>query len=158
MRLNRGEKCLCLRKMNDIIKITLKGKEYIKMKMSEKVKALAIAGVFALVGIGALVPVGNAAAANNVGGLSNGVNNAKTNDMANGDLSNIVSTVTNVFMWVVGVISVIMMIYGGFQYVTSSGDQTKVTKAKNTILYGVVGLAIAILAGAIVSFVINNVK
>ncbi len=128
------------------------------MKISEKAKMLMMAGVLAIAGIGmALVPAGSVWAANKVGGMNNGINAATTNDMQNGNVTSIVKTISDVFMYAVGAVSVIMIIYGGFQYVTSSGDQTKVTKAKNTILYGLVGLAIAILARAIVGFVLDNI-
>ena len=55
------------------------------------------------------------------------------------------------------IISVIMLIYGGLRYVLSGGDSKKVTDAKNTIMYAIIGLIISILAYAIVNFVINAV-
>ena len=68
-----------------------------------------------------------------------------------------VNTAINVILGLVGLVAVAVMILGGFQYTTSAGDTAKVTKAKNTILYGIVGLVIAVLAFAIVNFVISNV-
>ncbi len=65
--------------------------------------------------------------------------------------------ITNTVLYVVGIISVIMLIYGGLRYVVSGGDSKKVTDAKNTILYAIIGLIISILAFAIVNFVINAV-
>lgn len=62
---------------------------------------------------------------------------------------------TNTVLYAVGIISVIMLIYGGLRYVMSGGDSKKVTDAKNTILYAIIGLIISILAFAIVNFVIN---
>ena len=50
-----------------------------------------------------------------------------------------------------------MVIIGGVKYTTSGGDQAAVTSAKNTILYGIIGLVIAILAYAIVNFVISKI-
>ncbi len=70
------------------------------------------------------------------------------------------STVTNVInavLYAIGILAVVMVIFGGVQYTTSGGDQAKVTKAKNTILYGIIGLVIAILAYAIVNFVIGKI-
>ncbi len=67
----------------------------------------------------------------------------------------IFKTVINVLLFLIGAISVIMIIYGGIRYVTSGGDQGAVTSAKNTILYAVVGLVVAILAYAIVNFVVG---
>jgi hypothetical protein len=55
---------------------------------------------------------------------------------------------------VVGVAAVIMIIVGGFQYVLASGDPSNITNAKNTILYAIIGLLVALLAQAIISFVL----
>lgn len=65
--------------------------------------------------------------------------------------------ITNTVLYIVGIISVIMLIYGGLRYVISGGDSKKVTDAKNTILYAIIGLIISILAFAIVNFVINAI-
>ena len=76
---------------------------------------------------------------------------------AGGDLGSIVTKIINVAMGVLGVVCVIMLIVGGYNYTMSGGDATKVTKAKNTILYAVIGLVIALLALAIVNFVLTNI-
>ena len=68
----------------------------------------------------------------------------------------IFTTLSNVMLFVVGAISVIMVIIGGLRYVISGGNNTNVTAAKNTILYAVVGLVISIMAFAIVNFVIGR--
>ncbi len=62
----------------------------------------------------------------------------------------------NVLLFLIGAVSVIMIIYGGIRYVTSGGNQNQVTAAKNTILYAVVGLVIAILAYAAVNFIVSS--
>ena len=77
-------------------------------------------------------------------------------DGAPSDLNITVKNIINGVLYVVGVLAVVMVIIGGVQYTTSGGDQAAVTKAKNTILYGIVGLVIAILAYAIVNFVIGQ--
>ncbi len=64
---------------------------------------------------------------------------------------------TNTVLYAVGIISVVMLIIGGIRYVISGGDSKKVTDAKNTIMYAIIGLIIAILAFAIVNFVISAV-
>ena len=63
--------------------------------------------------------------------------------------------VTNTILYIVGIIAVIMLIIGGIKYVVSGGDSKKVTDAKNTVLYAIIGLVIAFLAFAIVNFVIT---
>lgn len=68
------------------------------------------------------------------------------------DVTGIISAV----IAVLGLVAVVVIIVGGIQYMTSSGDSGKVKKAKDTILYGVIGLVICVLAFAIVNFVIGN--
>ncbi|MBQ2643446.1 hypothetical protein IJG11_00815 [Candidatus Saccharibacteria bacterium] len=63
--------------------------------------------------------------------------------------------ITNTILYIVGIVAVIMLIIGGIRYVTSGGDAKKVTDAKNTVLYAIIGLVIAFLAFAIVNFVIS---
>ena len=65
-------------------------------------------------------------------------------------------TVTNVLLFIIGAIAVIMIIIGGLRYVISGGNSEQVNAAKNTILYAIVGIVIAILAYAIIQFVINT--
>lgn len=71
------------------------------------------------------------------------------------DLVVTVRTVINAVIFVVGLIAVVMTILGGVNYATSMGDPSKVKKAKDTIMYGIIGLVIAILAFAIVNFVLS---
>lgn len=64
--------------------------------------------------------------------------------------------VANVLLYILGAIAVIMIIYGGIRYVTSGGDSSSIKAAKDTILYSVIGLIVAILAFAIVNFVVTS--
>ena len=65
-------------------------------------------------------------------------------------------TIANILAWAGGVIAVIMIIFAGFTYVTSSGDDSKVKSAKNIILYAVVGLIVIVVSRIIVAFVIDR--
>ena len=65
------------------------------------------------------------------------------------------TTVVNVLLFVIGAISVIMLIYGGIRYTTSGGNANSVTAAKNTIMYAIIGLIVAIFAYAIVNWVVG---
>lgn len=67
----------------------------------------------------------------------------------------IIQNVINVILLVLGMIAVIMIIIGGVRYTTSNGDANAIKGAKDTILYSVVGLIVAILSFAIVNFVIG---
>ena len=78
-------------------------------------------------------------------------------DMSGPDLMNQVTTIINGVLGVVGIVAVAVVILGGVNYTTSAGDPAKVTKAKNTIIYGIVGLVIALLAFAIVNFVLKSI-
>ena len=57
-----------------------------------------------------------------------------------------------------GVISIVVVIIGGIEYITSGGDSTKVNNAKNVVLYAIIGLVIITLAQAIVVFVIKRIN
>ena len=70
-----------------------------------------------------------------------------------GNPTSIVTTGLKYLMYAVGVISVVMIIVGGIRYATSGGAAEKVKSAKNTILYACVGLAVALLSLAIVTFI-----
>ena len=70
----------------------------------------------------------------------------------------IMKNVINTILYIVGIIAVISIILGGINYITSNGDASKIASAKNTIMYSVVGLIVAIMSFAIVNFVVTNVK
>lgn len=82
---------------------------------------------------------------------------ANTTAGADDDIENTIETIINVFSVVVGVISVIMIIYGGLRYILSGGDSGNVGNAKNTIIYAIVGLIIVALSQIIVQFVLGQV-
>ena len=112
--------------------------------------------------VGVLSPV---AAAGTTDCTSTGVNVKTGSDCARGDNvrgslftgnNSLFRTVTNVLLFLIGAVSVIMLIIGGLRYVLSNGDSSQVTNAKNTILYAVIGIVVALLAYAIVNFVITS--
>ena len=69
---------------------------------------------------------------------------------------NIVKNVINAALVVLGMIAVVMIVIGGIRYTTSNGDASSIKGAKDTILYAVVGLVIAIMAFPIVNFVLDR--
>lgn len=92
------------------------------------------------------------------GTIQGGAESARGNDQT-ADLfgaTGVFQTITNVLLYVLGAISVIMIIIGGLRYVISGGNSTNVTAAKNTILYAIVGVIIAILSYAIINFVLGS--
>jgi hypothetical protein len=71
-------------------------------------------------------------------------------------INNIIHTIVNLLSALVGVVAVIMIIVGGFRYITSGGNDTSVTSAKNTILYAIIGLVVVALAQIIVRFTLSK--
>jgi hypothetical protein len=69
----------------------------------------------------------------------------------------VVQTVAGILIWVIGVASIFMIVFGGIKIGTSAGDAGKVRSGKNMIMYAVIGLVVALLAWAIVDFVVENV-
>ena len=91
--------------------------------------------------------------------IIDGINSTGQN--SNGDtasLGSIFKNVVNILLYVIGAISVIMLIFGGIRYATSAGNSNNVTAAKNTIMYALIGLVIAVLAYAIVNFVLTSLS
>lgn len=71
--------------------------------------------------------------------------------------SGLIKNIVDVLFYILGVVSIIMIIVGGIRYATSAGNSNNVTAANNTIMYALIGLVIAVLAYAIVNFVITAV-
>ena len=128
-------------------------------------KFIATVGAMALLALPsvALVPsVANAQIADNVckGLLSTETGTSDCEEDVNGDNSfaGLAKRIINIFSIVVGAVSVVMIIIGGFRYIISGGDSNGVSGAKNTILYAIVGLVIVLFAQVIVRFVLTNVS
>jgi hypothetical protein len=73
-------------------------------------------------------------------------------------IGSLVNTVINIISWIVGIAAILMVIVGGFRYVVSGGDSTATSSARNTILYALVGLAIAVIAQVLIHFVFKHVN
>lgn len=86
------------------------------------------------------------------GGGSSSICGAAEQDKA----PDIIKNVINLILTVLGMIAVIMIVIGGIRYTTSNGDASSIKGAKDTILYAVVGLIVAILSYAIVNFVLGR--
>jgi len=137
--------------------------------MLKRIKASFVT-LFALafVAVPALVPA-TVSADNIQDSLCSGINSATTGNAgdtscgatgANGDnstITNLLNKIVNIFTLVVGIIAVLMIIIGGFKYITSGGESSNISGAKNTIIYAIIGLVIVALAQIIVHFVVNKV-
>lgn len=87
----------------------------------------------------------------------NGVQAAGGNANCNGNqLEKFLKDIVNILLFVIGTISVIMIIVGGLRYVLSGGDAGSIKAGKDTVLYAIIGLVVAIMAYAIVNFVLGS--
>lgn len=135
------------------------------MKLVKKnaILGLIVGSVLAVVAVVsplAVTPAVGAACDDSNLSASSGVDCARGEDVPDrlfGDGS-IFTTIVNVMLFIIGAISVIMLIIGGIRYTVSAGDSGNVTAAKNTIMYALIGLAVAFLAFAIVNWVLVQIS
>ena len=121
----------------------------------QKLKLMVIS-LFAVVGVTMLVPSSVGAVVNPAQEIQKGANDVGASGEAS--LGERIQIIVNILLFILGAVAVVMIVIGGIKYTTSNGDSSAVTSAKNTILYSVVGLVVAILAYAIVNFVLNAFK
>ena len=132
----------------------MKGKKEMKKTIRTAFAGLLLVPVLAL-GISAVAGSVDVSAQ-----ILNGLNSVNT---GNGPTNltgtgGVFTTIVNVLLFIIGAVSVIMLIYGGIRYTTSGGNANSVTAAKNTIMYAIIGLIIAIFAFAIVNFVVGELN
>jgi glucose uptake protein GlcU len=84
------------------------------------------------------------------------VNGDPKADIPSQTAGNLLQNGLNIVWFTLGFVAVIMIILGGYQFLTSNGDPQKASKARQTLLYSVVGLVAAALAFAITNFVIGQ--
>lgn len=91
--------------------------------------------------------------------VSTGIDQTTTSAPANcGDngVGNAITLAVNILTLIVGAAAVIAIIWGGFKYITSGGDSNKVANAKSTLIYAIVGIAVAGVAQVLVHLVISS--
>lgn len=69
----------------------------------------------------------------------------------------LVSQAVAVLSFIVGAISIIMVVVGGLMYTLSAGDPGRVRSAKDTILYAIIGMLVSLLAYSIITFVTSQI-
>lgn len=129
------------------------------MKKSIKtVLAGALAVSVMAFGLTFVMPASNFVSADPDMTLEGGVGAAKTEEQPDAlfGTDGVFTNIVNAALFLIGAISVVMLIYGGIRYTLSAGNATSVTAAKNTILYAIVGIVVALLAFAIVRFVLTT--
>lgn len=134
-------------------------KGIIKMKKSIKTAIVGLLAVPALaLGSIMLAPISVSALDCTGTSIANGAECAKGTDQATTlfGTGGIFQVITNAALFIIGAVSVLMLIYGGIRYTISMGDAKNVEAAKNTIMYAVIGIVVALLAYAIVNFVLTS--
>ena len=130
--------------------------------MSNKLKSILISTLMVAVmvfGVSIIYQTGNTEIVGAVNSeITSGMNATSAGTSTPTDANVVIKNVTNIMFFIIGAVSVIMLIYGGIRYTTSGGNANSVTAAKNTVIYSIVGLVISILAYAIVNFVVTNIK
>jgi len=123
---------------------------------------IALAGMLAVpvlaLGVSVLAPVAAPVSAQQT--IEGGLDAANPGGNVPQDLTGtdgIFKTIVNILLFIIGAIAVIMLIIGGIRYTISGGDSSAVTGAKNTILYAIIGIVVALLAYAIVNFVVDGI-
>mgnify|MGYP000905519408 CR=1 FL=1 len=118
--------------------------------MTQKLRNLAIALAVVLgLSTATAVPAG----AINVFKGCSGTSSAEVCKAKDDSIATPVQTIISILFYVIGIVAVIMIIVGAIRYTISNGDASQIKSAKDTVLYSVIGLIVAMLAYAIVNFV-----
>ena len=128
-----------------------------KMILSALIVACSVFG-FSAISVASLPTNVSAQAANSV--VKKGIKTATTADMENKSIAGeggLISILINFLLWAVGILSVAMIIFSGFRYITSAGDAAKTKSAQTALTYSIVGLIVAVFAWAIVNIVLDRI-
>lgn len=117
-----------------------------------------IASLMVVLGIGVIIasPAGAINVFEQCDGASNNKDTSVCKAQNEDDVDSLVQIGIGILSFIIGIISVIMIIVGGIRYVVSNGEAAKVKSAKDTILYAIVGLVVSLLAYVIVNFVVGQ--
>ncbi|MEK9183231.1 MAG: hypothetical protein AAB849_01870 [Patescibacteria group bacterium] len=85
-----------------------------------------------------------------------GINYGKATGLGTKDVRVTVANIINVALGLLGIVAVVIILIGGFEWMTAGGNEEKTGEARNRIFAGIIGLAIILSAYAIASFVINS--
>jgi hypothetical protein len=125
------------------------------MKRSKKVGLVLAGGVLSLgAALAASLPTFALSLMDVINGSYRG--EGQPTELFNGSTA-LIPRAINLMLFIVGILAIFMLIYGGIRYVISGGDSGRVKDAKNTILYAIIGLVVAILGYAVVQWVISVV-
>ena len=84
-----------------------------------------------------------------------GVNYGRNAGLGTGDVRNVVVSLINVLLGILGVVALVIILYGGFKWMTSAGNEETISSARKTISAGVIGLLIIFVAYSVTVFIFN---
>jgi len=90
------------------------------------------------------------------GAIDPGLDPVKASGLPDKDIRLVIASMIRTAMGLLGIIAVLIVLYGGFTWMTAAGSEEKVGKAKKILTSGIIGLVIVISAYAITSFVVNG--
>ena len=102
-----------------------------------------------------IVPI----AADAQGIISNGFNRAGAiggDELGTAELEDVIIQLVNVLLGFLGIIAVVIILWGGFLWLTAGGNEDQIGRARSTIIAGIIGLAIIIASFAIARFVVGS--
>lgn len=94
-------------------------------------------------------------AASVISNACNGSNKGFCNNQS-ASVYTVIKNLINILITIGGIVAVVMIVVGGITYTTSAGDSTQIKRAKDTIVYAIVGLVVAIMAFAIVNWILGR--
>ncbi len=116
-----------------------------------------VGSFFAITGVALISQDSLAYAANTTSQIRDGVDGAGGSGEGGDKVVATIKNVINILLFLIGLFAVVMIVIAGFRFVTSNGDANTVTQAKNTIIYAVIGIVVAVMAYAIVNFILNQI-
>ena len=125
------------------------------MKIIKKLQ-ISLLSLLAIIGIATVTATPSYAI--DLWGACSGQTDAVCNASGKDKVTPIFQNILSLLLYLIGAIAVIMIVIGGIKYATSNGDSNAIQSAKNTILYSVIGLVVAILGQAIILFVVKWLK
>ncbi len=88
---------------------------------------------------------------------SSGTTFANQAGLSSGNLTSTIASIIKTIIGFLGIVAVVIILWGGFEWMTGGGNPEKVKQAKTRIIQGIIGLVIVIAAFAIAQFVINSI-
>jgi len=116
--------------------------------------------VLSLFVMGMLIMPVVALAQDPVGGTNDvlGINYGTASGLGTKDIRDTIARIINVALGLLGIVAVVIILIGGFEWMTAGGNEEKTGEARNRILAGIIGLAIILSAYAIATFVVNSLR